>query len=413
MTVDSSTRLFTPRFLIICAFNFTVFLSAFQLLPTAPIRILDLGGSTFVAGLFVGLLTYASAFSAPFTGALADRLGLRRTLIVCSLAILVASIGYAVTTRPRTMLILVVVHGVFWSGLLTSAGAYAMSLMPPARRAEGIGYWGISTVLAVAVAPSVGLWIYHHGWFWLCVSCAVLNLTMGMIAWRLPEPHTPRAVPARSGDADAVEPRAAAAWHDAIEWRVTLASVTLFLVAFGYGGVMSFVAVYAREQGVGPPGLYFTLMALVMLVTRPISGPLADRFGPGAVLVPCILVASLGYALLAAGGTRPWLVASALTVGLGFGSAYPAHAAFVLRYVDERRRAAALGGILAALDTGIGSGSMTIGWIIQHSGYRVAYGAGAVIALFAAPYFLFVAPRVIVLGRNAARQPRVSPSSSV
>jgi MFS family permease len=397
MTVDPSVRLFTPRFLVICVFNFTVFLSAFQLLPTAPIRILDLGGSTFVAGLFVGLLTYASAVSAPFTGAIADRLGLRRTLIICSLAILGASVGYAVTRRPGAMLVLVVVHGVFWSGLLTSAGAYAMSLMPPARRAEGIGYWGISTVLAVAVAPNVGLWIYQHGWFWVCVSCAGLNVLMALIAWRLPDHQTPRATAA---SAEAHAP----AWHDAIEWRVTLASVTLFLIAFGYGGVMSFAAVYARDHGISPPGLYFTLMALVMLMTRPISGPLADRFGPGTVLVPCIVAASIGYGLLALGETRVWFITSALAVGLGFGSAYPAHAAFVLRYVDDRRRAAALGGILAALDTGIGSGSMTIGWIIQHGGYAAAYGAAAFIGLFAAPYFLFVAPRVIVLGRAPAGQ---------
>jgi MFS family permease len=406
MTVDPSARLFTPRFLIICAFNFTVFLSAFQLLPTAPIRILDLGGSTFVAGLFVGLLTYASALSAPFTGAIADRLGLRRTLIICSLAILLASIGYAVTVRPRTMLVLVVIHGLFWSGLLTSAGAYAMSLVPPARRAEGIGYWGISTVLAVAVAPTVGLWIYQHGWFWLCASCAGLNVMMAVIAWQLPEHRMPHAATAPAGGASG-EP----AWHDAIEWRVTLASVTLFLLAFGYGGVMSFAAVYARDHGISPPGLYFTLMAVVMLFTRPISGPLADRFGPGAVLVPCIVLASLGYALLAAGETRVWFIGSALAVGLGFGSAYPAHAAFVLRYVDERRRAAALGGILAALDTGIGSGSMTIGWIIQHGGYRAAYGTAAIIGLFAAPYFLLVAPRVIVLGRRPPGQLVASESS--
>jgi MFS family permease len=229
---------------------------------------------------------------------------------------------------------------------------------------------------------------------------------MALIAWLLPEHHAPHAVPTPATAAPG-EP----VWHDAIEWRVTLASVTLFLIAFGYGGVMSFAAVYARDHGISPPGLYFTLMALVMLVTRPISGPLADRFGPGAVLVPCIVLASFGYGLLAAGETRAWFIASALAVGLGFGSAYPAHAAFVLKYVADRRRAAALGGILAALDTGIGSGSMAIGWIIQHGGYRAAYGAAAFIGLFAAPYFLFVAPRVIVLGRKSDGQLSASASS--
>jgi MFS family permease len=222
---------------------------------------------------------------------------------------------------------------------------------------------------------------------------------MAAIAWRLEEHHVSHAARQDTG-AGVTEPTAAPAWHDAIEWRVTLASVTLFLIAFGYGGIMSFVAVYSREQGISPPGLYFTLLAVVMLLTRPISGPLADRLGPGAVLVPCILLSSLGYALLAAGSSFRWVVASALVVGLGFGSAYPAHAAFVLRYVDERRRAAALGGILAALDTGIGSGSMGVGWLIQRAGYRVAYATAAAIALFAVPYFLIVAPRVITAGRR-------------
>jgi MFS family permease len=67
-----------------CGFSFTVFLSAFQLLPVAPFRILALGGSAATAGLFLGFLTYASAVTAPVTGALADRLGKRRILMVSS-----------------------------------------------------------------------------------------------------------------------------------------------------------------------------------------------------------------------------------------------------------------------------------------------------------------------------------------
>src|SRR5512140_1936986 len=77
-----SDRLFTPRFFVMCGFTFTVFLSAFQLLPTAPFRIQELGGSTFASGLFLGLLTFASASSAPLTGAVADHIGQRLTLIV-------------------------------------------------------------------------------------------------------------------------------------------------------------------------------------------------------------------------------------------------------------------------------------------------------------------------------------------
>ncbi len=76
--MSSGNSLFTVRFVVICAFNFTVFLSGFMLFPTGPFHILDLGGNKFTAGLFLAFLTYASAFSAPFTGALADHIGKHR-----------------------------------------------------------------------------------------------------------------------------------------------------------------------------------------------------------------------------------------------------------------------------------------------------------------------------------------------
>src|SRR4249920_3731033 len=181
----ANDRLFSPAFFVMCGFTFTVFLSAFQLLPTAPFHIIDLGGSTFASGLFLGFLTYSSAFSAPLTGAIADRAGQRRVLLTSSTALTVFSIAYAFIPSVPVLLSLVLIHGVFWSGLLSASAAYMTNMLPERRRAEGIGYWGLSTVAAIAVAPTVGFWIYHHGWVWLCVVGVALNIMMGVIAWFL------------------------------------------------------------------------------------------------------------------------------------------------------------------------------------------------------------------------------------
>jgi MFS family permease len=375
-------RLFTPRFFLMCGFTFTVFLSAFQLLPTAPFRILALGGTETVAGLFLGFLTYASAVSAPFTGALADRVGKRRILVVTSLVIAAFSATYAIVSSVPVMLGLVLVHGMFWSGLLTASGAYLADLIPAHRRAEGLGYYGFSTLLAVAVAPSIGLSLFRFGWETVCLSAAILNVAMAAIAWRLPELH--------HGE----PPHASIFSHEVLEWRVFGLSITLFLYSFGYGGVTSFVALYATANGVAPAGIYFTVFAVVTMLTRPISGQLGDRIGHVRVLIPCLTMIVVGYALLAVSGTRPWLLASAVVFGLGFGSAYPVFAAYVLERVETRRRGAAFGGILAAFDTGIGTGSITMGWIIHRFGFKVAFGAAACLAALSIPYFLYSATRL-------------------
>ena len=155
--MPGSERLFTARFALMFGFSFTVFLSAFQLFPTAPFQILALGGTSTEAGLFLGLLTYASAVSAPLMGGVADRIGKRRILFVCSIAIAVFSALYAVVPSYQLMLGLVIVHGLFWAGLLSASGAYVTDTVPPARRAEGLSYWGFASIIAVSVAPSIGL----------------------------------------------------------------------------------------------------------------------------------------------------------------------------------------------------------------------------------------------------------------
>lgn len=376
--------LFTPSFFVMCAFSFTVFFSVLALLPTVPFHIIDMGGSKAAAGLFLGFLTYASAFSAPLTGALADRVGKRRMLVVCSLVIAGFSLAYALSRDYRVPLALAFLHGWFWSGLLSASAAYMTDLIPESRRAEGFGYWGLSTIAAMAVAPTLGLTIYRSGWAWLCAATGALNLVMAAIAWSLREQRAP------------------AAWghggfftRGLLEWRVLLLSVTLFLYSFGYGGITSFVALYADASGVRPRGLYFTALALVMLASRPVSTPLGDRIGHRKLFLPSLGLIAAGLGLLAVGGALPWQIASAVVFGLGFGTAYPMYVAHVIQHVDPSRRGAAFGGILAAFDTGIGTGSIGVGWLVQHFGFRWAFAAAALLSALAAPYFLFAERRLL------------------
>ncbi|TAK17156.1 MAG: MFS transporter [Acidobacteria bacterium] len=382
--------LFTPRFFTLFAFTFTVFVSMFQLLPTAPYRILAIGGSTAVAGLFLGLLTYASALSAPLSGSIVDRLGQRRVLIVTSLVIAGFSTLYAVTTDYRIMLGLVVLHGIFWSGLLTASGAYMAAILPPSRRAEGLGYWGFASIFAIGVAPSLGFVVYHFGWFTMCFEMVALNLLMAFIAWRLPElpAHT-----ASEGRApfDLIEH--VQQFHQHVEWRVVLLSITMSLVAFGYGALTSFSALFADWLGVTPRGLFLIAMAVTMLGGRLLIGRAIDRIGHRRVLLPSLVACAVGMAVTAVAHGPVVLALGGGLFGLGFGLMWPAFAALALGLSGPARSGAAYGAMIAAFDTGIGTGSSALGSIVAKFGYRPAFGFAAVLAALAAPYFLLVEKR--------------------
>ena len=392
-----SQPLFTARFFIMFGYTFTVFASVFQLLPVAPYRVLALGGSTAAAGLFHGFLTFASALSGPVTGVMADRIGHRPMLIAVSLILAGFAFSYAFITDYHLLLAVVVVHGCVWSALLAASGAYMTSAIPESRRAEGLSYWGLATVLAIGVAPALGFWVYHHGWFVLCLELAALNLLMAAIAWRLPDDRNDHQVSVAEAATDAAmaEPLTIATFvRSHIEWRVFWLAVTTALVSFGYGAITSFSALFADDLGVAPRSLFLSVTAITTVLGRLLVGRALDTIGPRRVLIPCLIAPAIGLLLFALAQGHLTLVLSALVFGAGFGLMHPAFTSYVLAHVPARRRGAAFGAMLAAFDTGIGMGASLLGLVIHLYGFRAAFLLAALLAGLSVPYFVFVERRL-------------------
>ena len=246
-------------------------------------------------------------------------------------------------------LALVVPHGVFWSGLLSASGAYMMSLLPEKRRGEGISYWGLSSIIAIAVAPLTGFWIYRFGWLWVCAVMLTLNLIMTAIATTLKEmkhDHGP-------GEVEAPP-------HGVLDWRVFFLALTVFCTLF-----------VRRDH---------ELFGAVRRVSRHRPEEhLSDHAGRGHAHHPAVVGAArrpvrLPPDLRAVPAPRDaWPVdppyrADARVdddrrhrLRVRFGSAFPVFTAYVMQRVDPRRRGAAHGAIIAAFDTGIGTGSTSMG----------------------------------------------------
>jgi predicted MFS family arabinose efflux permease len=274
---------------------------------------------------------------------------------------------------------------------MAGSSAYATATIPPARRAEGLGYWGMASILAIGIAPTIGFWVYHFGWFVLCLELATLNLMMTTVGWLLPdEREAALAVGAPVDEA----PR-----RFGIEWRVIALAFTLSMISFGYGGLTSFSALFADALGITPRGTFLSAMAVSVIVGRLAVGRRLDGWGASPVLMVSLLFPACGLTVLATAASRGDFAIAGLLFGAGFGLVWPSFAALVMGSIPMARRGAAFGAILAAFDTGIGVGSATTGWMVRAHGFRAAYGLAALLAAIALPYFL-IARRRLHLGES-------------
>jgi MFS family permease len=135
-------------------------------------------------------------------------------------------------------------------------------------------------------------------------------------------------------------------------------------------------------------------MAGTTLVCRLAVGRLLDQIGHRRALLPCLGLTALGLTLLSLSQGRVMFVVSAIVFGSGFGLVYPAYTAYIMKRIPPWRRGAAFGAMLAAFDTGVGSGSTVMGWLIHQMGFRPAFGIAAALAALSLPYFLFAEKRI-------------------
>ena len=371
MSVPSANRepLFTPHFLLLWCYAFVTFFSAFQLLPTFPLHILDLGGSQAQAGWFLAVYTFSSAFAAPVMGSIADRVGRRRMLITASILFIAFSLLYGYVTRLPLLLAVGAIHGALWSGILSSSSAIMSEYIPESRRMQGFAFWGLASNSAIAVAPAIGLWVFHFGWPVLCLEMAALSVIMTLGALLQRTHHRSATGPARLADV----------W----DWHVVAVTTSLTALAVGYGGLTSYAAIFSRQQHITPDSLYFTFFAVTNALVRIVTSHLGDRFGYRVILYPSLLLVPVAFALLAFTTQRWEMILSAVIFGIGFGSAYPAFVTFVLANTDSARRARTFGSIIWAFDTGIGTGSLVIGTIGARYGLSTGFLAAAGISSLA------------------------------
>jgi MFS family permease len=363
-------RIVTPQFVRLWIGGFSQFLSFFLLLPALPVYARALGIPESRIGLFTGAFPLAAMLVRPVAGWAADRYGRRPFLLGGAAVFAVSSMLYAVS---QTFLGLILVRGLHGCGMgLYPTGGMAMAadLAPPARRGYFMGLVGIAANVALAIGPAAGLFVVDRwGFGWLFgVSAAIALVALGLALGQHETLRVPIRVPLALNSAfsrDALYPCA-----------IVLCVMTT------YGVQSTFLPLYAASRG-AHAGVFFTVMACAIILSRGIGGGLSDRVGraPVAAVGTACVTAALG--VVALGGGSWALVVSGLLYGIGLGAAHPALIAWCVDLATPTERGKVMGTFYTALELGIATGAIGAGFLVARTSYATLFLVSAGVALAA------------------------------
>lgn len=374
-------KIWTSDFIKIVCANFFIFLGFQMTLPTLPLFVKELGGSDQWIGIIVGSFTFSALIFRPYAGRLLETKG-RRYVYMSGLVVFAISVGsFAFVTSIAFLIFWRIIQGYGFGFASTATGTIATDLIPPQRRGEGMGYFGLSGNLALALGPALGLMlvgkISFTSLFLICASTGLIAILLSSTVKYKKVEESPH--------------KAATIKFDIFEKTAIQPSLLLFFITFTFGGIASFLPLHAAERDVAGIETYFVVYAIFVMLSRIFAGKIYDRKGHVFVFTPGVILVVTAMFLLTWLPSTTVLIIAAAIYGFGFGTVQPALQAWAVDAAPNNRKGMANATFFSFFDLGVGVGAMIFGWIAQNHGYQYIYltaGVSVIISLLLYIYLM-------------------------
>jgi len=357
-------KLWTKPFSILMIVNLIAYTLIYMLMAILPLFILHIGGSKFMAGVISAVFTFTCFITRPWFGNLLDGKRRKTILQIGNIILLISVIGYNLFNSIAMLLILRVIQGIGWSAVSTSTSTIVSDLIPPFKRFEGIGYYGMSTSIALAIGPALGLFIVENFNYSTCyIVIAILEIIVLTLGFLLNYEHHKKVERLQKSNQLPV----------IFEKTAILPSAIFFFVAISYSGILTFIPSYAVYTGIRNISMFFIVFAAALFITRPVTGKMADRIGATKVILPGLVLLIISLLLLTKSTSLLMFLVAGVFYGLGYGSVQPVLNALVVTFAPVERRGSANATFLAANDIGMGIGAIMWGLVSQNFGFAYIY----------------------------------------
>lgn len=361
-------------------------------MPVMPAYLLEeLHSSIEVAGAINGIFLAAAVLFRPQTARLEARFGIRRVLLVSGFMFMATNLLYLLSSSVTGIMLIRFFSGACFAVVNTSIMALGSRLIPMKRKGEGLAYLTAMVLAGGAIGPYIGLSLSRdYGYQSVFIFTTVSTLLGLLITCAIPVEN------------ELAPDRPRFSFHELFEVKAVPASLILLVLAVSYGGVLTFVAVYAREQNLPLVTEYFfVVMAVASVVSRLATGRMFDRLGLHIAIYLAITTLAAGLLVLGAIHTTALMLMAAVLIGIGFGMAVPSLLTLAIQLSPAHRISAVTATFFSCLDGGIGLGAYLLGGGIHLFGYSAVYiWLGVVNFLCVVPYYVMYARKKTVIPRS-------------
>ena len=383
-------KLVTPSFVFSFTSSFLLFFAFYLILPILPLYLQNqYDASESVVGLILASYVVTALIIRPFGGFMVDKFDRKKLLILCFVAFTIFFGGYIIATSILMFTVFRALHG-FSFGLITiSNSTVAIDVMPPSRRNDGIGYFGISSNLSMALGPMIALLIYDtfgdfQYIFILAFATSALGLILALFI-KMPKRNTPII----AETVEDAKPERTMSLDRFFLTKATLGSIALALTSFNYGQICTYVPIYAKNEiGMNSgSGLFFVAIATGLVFSRLITSKMMYKGDLNKIIYIGMAILIMGMSMFVFVQNEVSFYLSAGIIGLAYGFTSPAFQAMFINLAHHNQRGTANSTFYIAFDIGAGAGILAGGAIAQQYSYSSSFFVGLVLIALSLIFF--------------------------
>lgn len=365
--MNSKEKLWNANYIKVMTTNFLLYFAFYLLTPLLPLYLSETFGATKdTIGIVLSGYTVAALIVRPFCGYVVDSFSRKKVLMLCLSGFAVFFAGYIAAGTILMFAICRTLHGGPFGAVTVANSTCAIDVLPSSRRNEGIGLYGLSNNFAMAIAPSIGIYLHNMVdsymiLFWIAFVVAISAV---LIAWtiRLPEK-------------DIIRNKEKLSLDRFFLTRAWLLAINIAMFGFCWGVLSNYLAIYSKEvlSITGGTGTYFAFLSMGLFSSRLqgrkalSQGKLTQNAAEG------MLISLVGFTLFVAIPHPVAYYLSAILIGLGNGHLYPAFLNMFVHVARHDQRGTANSSILTGWDLGFGIGCLLGGIVAEHFGYTATF----------------------------------------